>query len=129
MTALSSDPCSARLSLQAGEARLLHLQAGDELFTAKGSLLLTAPAWPLRRTLPCGEGHALSRSAWVRLEAGTQPVLVLVSTRARHQGHAMLPGGHPRPGSRPAPGGVWRFVQRLAAALANSARQRQQMPS
>jgi hypothetical protein len=134
-SAPASTPGSARLWLQPGQARLLHLQAGDELFTAQGSLLLTAPAeglggpaGALRRTLHCGEGHALSRSAWVRLESGAQPALVLVATAAQ-QGHAALPACDPRPRHSPAAGGVWRFVQRLAAALANSAGQRQQMPS
>ena len=126
----------ARLSLQPGQARMLRLRAGDQLFTAQGSLLLTEPpetmdeqAWRLRRTLRCGEGHAVTRDGWVRLEAGNAPAQVQLSSTGAHRAHDTLPACDPRITVSPAARGVWQLVERLAVAVANSARQRQQMPS
>ena len=127
---------AARLSLQPGQARMLRLRAGDQLFAAQGSLLLTEPpealdeqAWRLRRTLHCGEGHAVTHDGWVRLEAGDAPVQVQLASTGAHRTHATLPACDPRVTVSPAARGVWQLVERLATALANSARQRQQMPS
>ena len=135
MTAASSSPGSippsARLSLPPGQARLLHLHAGDELFTAQGSLRVIEPASHLHRVLRSGRGHALARAGWVRLEAGAQPVQVLVRSRSAEAPHGprdALPACDPR-GGRSSAWRVWRFVQGLAAVLANSACQRQRMPS
>ena len=127
---------SARISLQAGQARMLRLHAGDQLFATQGSLLLTEPpesldeqAWRLRRTLRCGEGHALTRDGWVRVEAGDAPAQVQLA--CGKAGHALdtLPACDPRVTVSPAARGVWQIVERLAVAIANSARQRQRMPS
>ena len=125
-----------RLSLQPGQARMLRLRAGDQLFAAQGSLLLTEPAesldeqaWRLRRTLHCGEGHALTRAGWVRLEAGDEPAQVQLRPTKAQGPRDTLPACDPRGSRSPAALGVWRFVERLALALANAARQRQQMPS
>jgi hypothetical protein len=127
---------AARLSLHPGQSRMLRLRAGDQLFAAQGSLLLTEPpealdeqAWRLRRTLHCGEGHAVTRDGWVRLEAGDAPVQVQLASAGAHRAHVTLPRCDPRVTVSPAARGVWQLVERLATALANSARQRQQMPS
>jgi hypothetical protein len=127
---------AARLSLHPGQSRMLRLRAGDQLFTAQGSLLLTEPpeamdeqAWRLRRTLRCGEGHGVTRDGWVRLEAGDAPAQVQLSSTGARRAHDTLPACDPRVTVSPAARGVWQLVERLAVAVANSARQRQQMPS
>ena len=140
----------ARIPLLPGQARMLRLNAGDQLFAAQGSLQLTEPpeamneqAWRLRRTLRCGEGHAVTRDGWVRLEAGDAPAQAQVHVQMQvqvastgghrahqaHQAHDTLPACDPRVTFSPAARGMWQLVERLAVALANSARQRQQMPS
>jgi hypothetical protein len=126
----------ARVALQPGQARMLRLSGGDQLFCAKGSLLLTEPpealneqVWRLRRTLRCGEGHAVTRSGWMRVEAGDQPVHLQVVHTGAHRVHDTLPACDPRVTISPTARGVWQLVERLALALASSARQRQQMPS
>ena len=127
---------SARISLQAGQARMLRLRAGDQLFATQGSLLLTEPpesldeqAWRLRRTLRCGEGHALTRDGWVRVEAGDAPAQVQLACGSAGRALDTLPACDPRVTVSPAARGVWQIVERLAVAIANSARQRQRMPS
>ena len=126
----------ARLCLQPGQARMLRLHAGDQLFATQGSLVLTEPAesldeqaWRLRRTLHCGEGHALTRAGWVRLEAGEEPAQVQLSATATQRTLDTLPACDPRVAVSPAARGLWQLVERLALTVANSARQRQQMPS
>jgi hypothetical protein len=125
-----------RLSLQPGQSRMLRLCGGDHLFCAEGSLMLTEPpealneqAWRLRRTLRCGEGHAATRSGWLRVEADEQPVQLQVTYTGAYRAHDTLPACDPRVTVSPAARGVWQLVERLATAVANSARQRQQMPS
>jgi hypothetical protein len=125
-----------RLSLQPGQARMLRLCGGDELFCAEGSLLLTEPpealneqAWRLRRMLRCGEGHAATRSGWLRVEAGDQPVQVQVLYTGGHHTNDTLPRCDPRVTVSPAARGMWQVLERLATAVANSARQRQRMLS
>jgi hypothetical protein len=127
---------AARLSLQPGQARMLRVRAGDQLFAAQGSLLLTEPtetldeqAWRLRRTLHCGEGHAVTRDGWVRLEAGDAPAQVQLASTGARRAHDTLPPCDPRVTVSPAARGLWQLVERLATAVANSARQRQRMPS
>lgn len=125
-----------RLALQPGQARMLRLCGGDQLFCAEGSLLLTEPpealddqAWRLRRTLRCGEGHAAARSGWLRVEAGEQAAQLQVLYTGAQRRNDTLPACDPRVTVSPAARGVWQLVERLALAVANSARQRQQMPS
>ena len=130
---------AARLALQPGQARMLRMRAGDQLFAAQGSLHVTEPpetldeqAWRLRRTLHCGEGHAVTRDGWVRVEAGDAPVQVQLAAAGAHRTRRMqdtLPACDPRRTVSPAARGLWLLVERLALAVANSARQRQQMPS
>jgi hypothetical protein len=124
-------------ALPPGQARMLRLCEGDQLFCAEGRLLVTEPpealdeqAWRIRRTLRRGEGHAATRGGWLRVEAGDQParLQVLYSGSPQRQGDA-LPACDPRVTVSPAVRGLWQIVERLATALANSARQRQQMPS
>jgi len=124
------------LKLQPGESRLIRLQAGDQLFAAQGSLQLTEPpetldeqAWRLRRTLHCGAGHAVTRAGWVRLEAGDAPAQLQLNSAAPAHDRDTLPACDPRAAVSPAARSVWQLVERLAVAVANSARQRQQMPS
>ena len=125
-----------RLALHPGQARMLRLCGGDQLFCAEGSLLLTEPpealddqAWRLRRTLRRGEGHAASRSGWLRVEAGEQAAKLQVLYTGVHHQNETLPACDPRVTVSPAARGLWQLVERLATAVANSARQRQRTPS
>ncbi len=124
-------------ALPPGQARMLRLCGGDQLFCAEGRVLVTEPpealdeqAWRIRRTLRRGEGHAATRGGWLRVEAGDQPAQVQVLySRTPHRQSDALPPCDPRVTVSPATRGLWQLVERLATALANSARQRQQMPS
>ena len=125
-----------RLALQPGQARMLRLCGGDQLFCAEGSLLLTEPpealdeqAWRLRRTLRRGEGHAAARSGWLRVEAGDHAAQLQVLYTGAHHRNDTLPACDPRVTVSPTARGVWQLVERLATAVANSARQRQRTPS